>query len=751
MPVDLPNAEGKHGPMARGGTFKALNALAKLRDSRTGIGRTHAPCNALGRWYVLYLFSKGPKSQLASPEGDAHRRKAMTRVSGCNRPCPSDVISPVADRGAHLSKGSTAASFRRHAPEVSVQRNMYCEGQIRNDSTVSAAYLAKLNPEQRRAVEHGVGPLADGLAKPLLVIAGAGSGKTNTLAHRVAHLIVEGADPSRILLLTFSRRAAAEMIRRVERISAQVMGENAGIMAGALTWAGTFHAIGARLLREYADQIGLDRAFTIHDREDSADLMNLVRHERGFSKTQTRFPTKATCLAIYSRCVNSETPIEEVLRASFPWCADWANELREVFTGYVEAKQRQNVLDYDDLLLYLAQMVREPALAEDLGSRFDHVLVDEYQDTNRLQASILLGLKPGGRGLTVVGDDAQSIYSFRAATVRNILDFPSQFSPPAEIITLDRNYRSTQPILSAANAVIDLAAERFTKNLWTDRTSAERPQLVSVRDETDQARYIVERVLDNRECGSLLKQQAVLFRASHHSGPLEVELTRRNIPFVKFGGLRFLDAAHVKDVLALLRFAENPRDRVAGFRVLQLMPGIGPTSAQRVLDHMMEAADPIEALALAPTPPRAGDDWSAFIKTVKRLQFRSDWLARGTGGGTPLVRAASRSNSRRCCDAARRPDPARADRRWVSLTSALSDGADTRSAGRDKRPGGRAPARRGLPDPFHHSFGQGPGMEIGLRAQRRRRLHSIRPQRRDDGGNRGRTPASLCCDDAREG
>ena len=273
-------------------------------------------------------------------------------------------------------------------------------------------------------------------------------------------------------------------------------------------------------------------------------------------------------------------------------------------------------------------MVREPALAEDVGSRFDHVLVDEYQDTNRLQASILLALKPGGSGLTVVGDDAQSIYSFRAATVRNILDFPSQFSPPAEIITLDRNYRSTQPILSAANAVIDLAAERFTKNLWTDRTSGERPQLVSVRDETEQARYIVERVLDNRECGSLLKQQAVLFRASHHSGPLEVELTRRNIPFVKFGGLRFLDAAHVKDVLALLRFVENPRDRVAGFRVLQLMPGIGPTSAQRVLDHIMGAADPIEALALASTPPRAGDDWLSFVEMVKRIRSgKTGWPA----------------------------------------------------------------------------------------------------------------------------
>jgi DNA helicase II / ATP-dependent DNA helicase PcrA len=454
----------------------------------------------------------------------------------------------------------------------------------------------------------------------LPVIAGAGSGKTNTLAHRVAHLIVEGADPRRILFQTFSRRAAAEMARRVERISSQVIGQSAGIMTDALTWAGTFHGIGARMLREYADQIGLDRAFTIHDREDSADLMNLMRHECGFSKTEARFPTKGTCLAIYSRCVNAETPIEDVLRLSFPWCAAWATELRELFASYVEAKQKHNVLDYDDLLLYWAQMVSDPALADDIGGRFDHVLVDEYQDTNRLQSSILLALKPGGRGLTVVGDDAQSIYSFRAATVRNILDFPAQFSPPAEIITLDRNYRSTQPILSAANAVIDLAAERFTKNLWTDRTSAERPQLVNVRDETDQARFIVERVLENRETGTMLKQQAALFRASHHSGPLEVELTRRNIPFVKFGGLKFLDAAHVKDVLALLRFVQNPKDRVAGFRVMQLMSGVGPTSAQRTLDHMLVDSDPIGALATAPVPPRAGEDWLSFVATVQHIR-----------------------------------------------------------------------------------------------------------------------------------
>ncbi|MCJ9736117.1 ATP-dependent helicase, partial [Bradyrhizobium sp. PRIMUS42] len=391
----------------------------------------------------------------------------------------------------------------------------------------------------------------------------------------------------------FSRRAAAEMAGRVERIARKVLGENnAAIMRDALSWAGTFHGIGARLLREYAERIGVDPAFTIHDREDSADLMNLVRHERGLSKTESRFPAKGTCLSIYSRCVNAEMEIEKVLGQHYPWCAGWASELKGLFAAYVEAKQAQHVLDYDDLLLYWSQMMSDALIADEIGGRFDHVLVDEYQDTNRLQSSILLALKPDGRGLTVVGDDAQSIYSFRAATVRNILDFPQSFSPRAEMITLDRNYRSTQAVLAAANGVIGLARERFTKNLWTDRAASHKPQLVTVHDEADQARYIVEEVLANREQGALLKHQAVLFRTSSHSGPLEIELTRRNIPFVKFGGLKFLDAAHVKDVLALLRFTENPRDRVAGFRILHLLPGIGPATAQRVLDQMAESTDP---------------------------------------------------------------------------------------------------------------------------------------------------------------
>src|ERR1700758_3709846 len=462
---------------------------------------------------------------------------------------------------------------------------------------MTVTYLETLNREQRRAVEHGVQTKYGAPGAALLVIAGAGSGKTNTVAHRVAHLIVNGADPRRILLMTFSRRAAAEMTRRVERIARQVIGNSAGMMTDALTWAGTFHGIGARLLREYADRIGLDPAFTIHDREDSADLMNVVRHELGFSTTESRFPTKGTCLAIYSRCVNAELAIDEVLGTTFPWCSAWEAELRELFAAYVEAKQRQNVLDYDDLLVYWAHTIGDPSFANEIGGRFDHILVDEYQDTNRLQAAIILALKPGGRGLTVVGDDAQSIYSFRAATIRNILDFPTQFSPPATVITLDRNYRSTQSILAAANGVIGLAKERFTKTLWTERTPAAKPQLVSVRDEADQARFIVERVLENRESGTLLKEQAVLFRTSSHSGPLEIELTRRNIPFVKFGGLKFLDAAHIKDMLALLRFVENPRDRVEGFRLLHLLPGIGSATAQHVLDHMADAADPIAALA----------------------------------------------------------------------------------------------------------------------------------------------------------
>jgi DNA helicase-2/ATP-dependent DNA helicase PcrA len=354
----------------------------------------------------------------------------------------------------------------------------------------------------------------------LLIAAGAGTGKTKTLAHRVAHLILNGADPHRLLLLTFTRRAALEMTRRAHQILAEARGDAADrslVQTAILPWSGTFHSVSSRLLRLHAPSIGLDPSFTILDRSDSADVLDLVRSELGLARTASRFPRKGTCLAIYSYTVNAACPLDETLAQSFPWCADWPTELRRLFEAYVVAKQRDNVLDYDDLLLYWHHAMAEPFVATEIRGCFDHVLVDEYQDTNRLQAEILLALRPDGSGLTVVGDDAQSIYSFRAATVRNILDFPRCFSPPATAIALERNYRSTQPILDAANAVIAGASEQIAKTLYSTKASAERPFLADVEDEAAQARYVADSALDHREAGIALRRQAVLFRTAHHS------------------------------------------------------------------------------------------------------------------------------------------------------------------------------------------------------------------------------------------
>lgn len=474
-----------------------------------------------------------------------------------------------------------------------------------------------LNPEQRQAVEHG---LDDPQAPGLLVIAGAGSGKTLTLASRVARLVLAGVDPQRVLLLTFSRRAALEMERRVGQVLGQALGLSSVQRPPALPWAGTFHSVGARLLREHAGRIGLSEQFTLLDRGDAEDLMGLTRQALGLAKTHARFPLKGTCLAIYSRVVNSASPLSEVLQQHFPWCNAWEAELKALFRAYVVAKQDQQVLDYDDLLLYWAQMMEDPGIAQALGERFRHVLVDEYQDTNRLQGQILKALKPDACGLTVVGDDAQSIYGFRAAEVRNILDFPAQFDPPARIVALERNYRSTQPILDVSNAVIELAPERHAKRLWTDRQEGPRPQLVSVEDEAAQARWVADQVLDWREGGLALKRQAALFRTAHHSAALELELMRRNIPFVKYGGLKFLEAAHIKDVLSLLRWVHNPRSRLAGFRVVQLVPGMGPASARNLLDAMDVQPDPVQALHDFKPPSTAAGDWKTLVQTYRQLR-----------------------------------------------------------------------------------------------------------------------------------
>jgi DNA helicase-2/ATP-dependent DNA helicase PcrA len=451
------------------------------------------------------------------------------------------------------------------------------------------------------------------------------------LAARVARLIADGADPARILLLTFSRRAASEMIARVGKVlSAGVSprplpppleGEGGSIR---IPWAGTFHAVGARLLRELAPVIGIDAEFTIHDRSDSADLMGMVRQELGVATSAKRFPMKGTCLAIYSRVVNADETIADALANAFPWCRGWEAELKRLFAAYVEAKQKQNVLDYDDLLWLWAEAMNGPALAREVGARFDSVLVDEYQDTNKLQARILLAMKPDGRGVTVVGDDAQSIYSFRAAEVRNILDFPKAFTPEARLVTLEQNYRSTAPILEASNAVIDLAKERFTKNLRTTRSGGTAPKLVSVRDEAGQAAYVAECVLEARERGLELKQQAVLFRAADFSAPVELELARRDIPFVKFGGLKFLEAAHVKDFLAILRWAQNGGDRIAGFRTLQLVPGVGPARAALILDAVDERGAYGVVRNTAP-PAGAGAAWDALKDMLGAMTKAPAW------------------------------------------------------------------------------------------------------------------------------
>ena len=410
----------------------------------------------------------------------------------------------------------------------------------------------KLNLAQRAAACHGKGPL--------LILAGAGTGKTNTLAHRVAHLLLEGANPQRILLLTFSRRAALEMTRRAQRVVGDVR----------LPWSGTFHSIANRLIRRHCARVGLGPNFSVLDRGDAADLMDLVRDELGFSKLEKRFPRKDTCLAIYSHRVNTQGTLRETLDTVFPWCAEWEEELTRLYRAYVARKLEQQALDYDDLLLYWHAMLEDERLAREMGGEFDHLLVDEYQDTNVLQAGILRRLRPDGEGLTVVGDDAQAIYSFRAATVENIRRFAADFS--SHVISLEENYRSTQAILDAANALIG-------KRLRAVRGAGDKPRYVSVADDQAQAAYVVTQVLANRERSVALRKQAVLFRSSHHSDVLELELIRRNIPYVKYGGLKFLEAAHVKDMLALLRWADNPKNRLAAFRVLKLLPGVGPATA----------------------------------------------------------------------------------------------------------------------------------------------------------------------------
>jgi DNA helicase II / ATP-dependent DNA helicase PcrA len=472
--------------------------------------------------------------------------------------------------------------------------------------------LGRLNEAQRRAATHP--------ESPLLVVAGAGTGKTTTLAARVAHLLAMGADPQRLLLLTFSRRAAQDMVHRAGLMLREHLGlRNAQAVPG-LPWAGTFHAVGARLLRDMAPSIGLAADFSVLDRGDAEDLMALTRSARGQAELPRRFPLAPTCLAIASRAINTDQPLPAVLAEHFPWCLPWADELRQLFADYAARKQSHRLLDFDDLLLAWADAMAEPAVAHAVAGRFDHVLVDEVQDSNRLQARILEALSPDGRGLTLVGDDAQAIYGFRGGDRRLMLDFPARHAGRATVITLAQNYRSTPAILDVANAVVAADAEALPRTLRSEVPPGPRPRLVRVADEAGQATWVADEVLQLREQGLALKQQAVLFRTASHSLALELELTRRRIPFVKYGGLRFLESAHVKDLLSVLRWARNPRHALAAQRCVRLVPGMGPAAVRRLIEELGKAVDPVAALGRHVPPTGAHDGWRALLTLMQALQ-----------------------------------------------------------------------------------------------------------------------------------
>ncbi len=464
-------------------------------------------------------------------------------------------------------------------------------------------FAAELNPQQAAAATHGDGPL--------LIIAGAGTGKTRTLVYRVAHLIERGVPAERILLLTFTRRAAQEMLSRAERL----VGGNSKRVHG-----GTFHATAHRLLRRYGQAAGLPKDFTIMDQGDSEDLMQLSRAQLGYASKGKRFPKKETLQYVYSRHINTGISIDDIIRDSYPQFVDYLEDFGKIYADYTRRKTERNLVDYDDLLLFWALLLEaSPELGKKIASLYDHILVDEYQDTNVLQARILRGMCKTHNNITVVGDDAQSIYSFRGANFRNILDFPKQFAG-ATVVTLEQNYRSTQPILNVTNTLISRAEERFTKNLWTDRSGNELPWLVAARDEQQQTQFVVDRILELHEEGTPLGKIAVLFRAGYMSADLEIELTNRKIPFEKWGGLKFLEAAHVKDVLAFLRILENPRDEVSWYRILLLLPGIGDATARAAIDTMATAAWESTAFGRYKPPPRARAAHAALVELLDALR-----------------------------------------------------------------------------------------------------------------------------------
>lgn len=440
-------------------------------------------------------------------------------------------------------------------------------------------YARELNPQQLAAVE-----VVDG---PALVIAGAGSGKTRVLVYRVARLIDSGIDPASILLLTFTRKAAQEMLGRVGLL----IGPHSDRVMG-----GTFHSVANQLLRRYGRAIGLEPGFTILDRGDSEDLVNLLRVQVGLGEAGRRFPRKRTIVEIFSKASNTLRPLDDVLLNEYAHFVDYRAELAALQKAYEATKRQRQLVDYDDLLLRLRELlaVDEPARRMISGT-WRYILVDEYQDTNRLQAEVVRHLAATHENVMVVGDDSQSIYSFRGATFRNIMEFPDQF-PGTRIFKLEENYRSTQSVLALANAIIEGATDKYSKTLFTHQQQGERPALVQTVGENPQSRFVAQKILELREEGVPLENMAVLFRSSFHAFDLEVELIKHGIPFLKRGGFKFIETAHVKDLVAHARIVHNPLDTVSWNRVLQLVDGVGQKRAKDLIAQLVEAEASYEVL-----------------------------------------------------------------------------------------------------------------------------------------------------------
>jgi DNA helicase-2/ATP-dependent DNA helicase PcrA len=438
-----------------------------------------------------------------------------------------------------------------------------------DESKFAINYQQELNTSQHEAVASIEGAY--------LIIAGAGTGKTRTLVYRVARLIESGYDPSSILLLTFTRKAANEMMRR----ASVLLDDRCSKIRG-----GTFHSFANITLRKYAKAIGLSPSFTILDQGDSADIINLIRSQDGFIDNKKRFPKKDTLNKIFSLSVNTNREVEEIIGDDYPHFLPLTEKILEIQKVFISYKRKNNLLDYDDLLIYLRDFLfSNSAAVRALLSKIKFVMVDEYQDTNYIQSEIVKGLAQYNGNVMVVGDDAQSIYSFRGANFKNIMGFPKLFDN-VEIIKIEENYRSVQPVLDFANHIYEKAIEKYTKVLYTRKKNGALPSIVAASNSNMQSKFIVEKILELREEGVILNDIAVLFRSSFFSFDLEIELNKANIPFQKFGGMKFVETAHIKDVLAFLRIASNPKDIISWYRVLLLHEGIGPKTAQRVLDEL---------------------------------------------------------------------------------------------------------------------------------------------------------------------